>query len=189
MLSFLFLNMGNYFGQSRVQNLSAIQFKQSILINFIISSGNDCAGYQIQRSTDSVNFDILYDYSGICGNQPEAQPISFTDEVPVKNAINYYRVLIPPADYSRITSVIFSDISEKGYLLYSNPVIQNLVILSNSSKGKLTLYNQTGNFINEYTPNENGLYIEDLSSLQSGIYYFIIQSNVGKNINGKILKQ
>lgn len=189
LFSFLILFAFNSNAQSRVQNLSAIQYKQIVQINFSITSGNNCTGYQIQRSTDSLNFDILYDYAGICGNQPEAQRISFTDEVPVKNAVNYYRILIPPADYSTITSIVFSDISEKGYLLYSNPVNQTLSILSNSDKGKLTLYNQTGCFMNEYTPDENGLYREDLSAFPNGLFYFIIQSNIGKNISGKFIKQ
>lgn len=189
LLPFLILNTLNSYAQSRVQNLSATHYKQNILISFIITSGNDCTGYQIQRSIDSLNFDLLYDYSGICGNQPQAQSISFTDEVPVKNAINYYRVLIPPSDYSRITSVVYTDISEKGYLLYSNPVVQKLSLLSISEKTKLTIYNQTGCLVKEYSPDENGLYIEDLSTLPNGLFYFIIQSNIGKNISGKFIKQ
>lgn len=189
LLSILFLFTVNSHAQSRVQNLSATQYKQSVLINFIITPGNDCVGYQIQRSTDSINFDVLYDYSGICGNQPEAQSIAFTDEVPVKNAVNYYRILIPPADYSKITSIVFSDISEKGYLLYSNPITNNFILLSNSNKGELTIFNQTGCLIKEYTPDENGLYKEDFSAFPNGLYYFIIQSAIGKDVSGKLIKQ
>lgn len=177
----------NSIAQSRIQELTATQFKQSILINFIITSGSSCSGYQIQRSKDSVNFEILYDYSAVCGELTKPQLISFTDDSPLKNTINYYRVFIPPSDYSNIKSVVFSDISEKGYLLYTNPVSQNLIILGNSKNGKLKIYNQTGNIVNESISNEDGLFNEDPSSWPKGLYYFAIETNIGMNVGGKFI--
>ena len=189
LVAICFLACHSSFAQSRVQQLSAAQYKQNILISFIISRGNACSGYQIQRSSDSINFDVIYDYRGICGELTNPQNISYTDETPLKNAVNYYRVMIPPADYSIIVSVIFSDISEKGYLLYSNPVTQTLQILSSSSNGKLKIYNQRGSFVKEYFPNANGLYREDVSSFTAGLFYFVIENNVGKNSSGKFIKE
>lgn len=187
--SISFLASVNSIAQSRVQELTAVQYKQNVLISFIITSGNSCTGYQIQRSNDSFNFEIVYDYSAICGELTKPQSISFTDDRPLKNSVNYYRIFIPPADYSKITSVVFSDISEKGYLLYSNPITQNLVLLCNSANGKLKIYNQTGNLIKEFISNEDGLFNEDLSSWPKGLFYFIIETNVGKNVGGKFIKE
>ena len=97
-------------------------------------------------------------------------------------------MLIPPADYSKIVSVFFSDISENGYLLYSNPVSQNLKILSNSTGGKLKIYNQLGHLVKEFIANEAGLFNEDISAFAGGLFYFEIEITVGKNLRGKFIK-
>ena len=179
----------NLISQSRIEELNAANYKQSIVVSWLISAGNSCTGYQIQRSGDSLNFEVLFDFSGICGELTKAQSISFIDEKPLINAINYYRVLIPPADYSKITSILFSDISEKGYLLFENPVNQNLALLSSSKNGKLKIYDQTGNLIKEFSSNEGGLFNENVSELSSGLFYFKIESDIGKDIDGKFIKQ
>lgn len=180
---------GYSIAQSRIQDLTVIPYNQSVLVNFIITAGNACSGYQIQRSKDSLNFYVLYDYSGICGELSKAQSISFTDTEPLKNTKSYYRILIPQDDYSIIVSGIFYDVAETGYLLFSNPISRNLVLLSNSSQGKLTIYNQQGVKVKEYNPNDDGLYYEDISSFSNGLYYFIIESFVGLPVNGKFIKE
>lgn len=176
------------FSQSRAQELKVIQYKQSVVVNYIITAGSSCSGYQIQRSTDTTNFETIYDYSGICGELAKSQTITFTDENPKKNAINYYRVFIPPTDYSKITSVIYNDISEKGYILYENP-IGDLLKMVSLTKSKLKIFNQTGGLVKEILSNEDGSYSEDTSSLDSGLYYFSIEPATGQSIVGKFIKK
>ncbi|MBC7696447.1 MAG: T9SS type A sorting domain-containing protein [Burkholderiales bacterium] len=159
-----------------------------MLISFIITPGSSCTGYQIQRSSDSVNFEILYDYNAICGDLTKPQNIFFTDEKPLKNSFNYYRIFIPPQDYSNITSVIFNDISENGYLLYNNPISETLLLLGNS-KGALQIYNQNGKLLNTFFSNEEGLFKEESISWPAGLFYFKIETNIGKNIGGKFIKR
>jgi hypothetical protein len=173
--------------QSRIQELHATQYKQQVIINYLISAGNACSGYQVQRSADTVNFKPIYDYSGICGELTKAQSITFTDEDPQKNTVNYYRILIPPSDHSKVVSVVYNDISEKGYLISENPISDHLKLIS-SATSKLKIYNQTGNVIREIFSNENGLYNEDVSSLEAGMYYFEIEPAIGQKIVGKFVK-
>lgn len=175
--------------QSRVQELTATQFKQNVIIRFVISPGNSCSGYQIQRSNDSLNFEVLYDYVGICGELNKPQTITYTDKSPLKNVVNYYRILIPPSDFSNIVSVFYHDISENGYLLFSNPITKTLLLQSNFENGKLKIYNQKGGLVKEYFPNENGIYSEDISSLPGGLYYFIIETDNKKTTSGKFIKE
>ena len=68
------------YAQSRILELSATPFNQNVVINYLISAGNSCAGYQIYRSTDSVNFDLIHDYSGICGETTKTQSVTFKDK-------------------------------------------------------------------------------------------------------------
>ena len=175
--------------QSRVQALTATQHNQNIIINYLISAGNTCSGYQILKSNDSLNFNVIYDYSGICGESSKAQNITFSDEYPEKNKKNYYKVLILPSDYSAAISVFFIDFSEKGYLLLQNPITDYLSILSGTNSNVLKIYNQKGDLIQSLTPNEQGLYQKDISSLGSGIYYFVIESSKGNPLHGKFIKE
>ena len=184
----VFINHSVLIAQSRVQELTSTQYKKSIFLNFIITSGSTCSGYQIQHSLDSINFELLFDYYGICGEQTKSQSFSFIDENPVKNAKNYYRVFIPPNDYSKINAITYFDLSDNGYLLFNNPVNDNLTIMSSNTNSLLKIFNQTGSLVKAIYPNENGLYNEDVSSLESGLYLFFIESNQGKNITGKFLK-
>ncbi len=179
----------NTYAQSRIQALTATQYNQNVIISYLISAGNTCSGYQILKSNDSLNFNVIYDYAGICGESSKAQNITFSDEYPEKNKKNYYKILIQPSDYSDAISVFFVDFSEQGYLLMQNPITTNLSILSNSDSSILKIYNQTGNLIQSLTPNEKGLYQEDISSLGSGIYYFAIENAKGKPLHGKFIKE
>ena len=187
-LGLVYLNHLKLSAQSRVQELTSTQYKKSIFLNFIITSGSTCSGYQIQHSLDSINFELLFDYYGVCGEQTKSQSFSFVDENPVKNAKNYYRVFIPPNDYSKINTISYFDLSDNGYLLFNNPVNKNLIILSNNTNSLMKIFNQTGSLVKAIYSNENGLYDEDISSLEGGLYLFFIESSQGKNITGKFLK-
>ena len=175
--------------QTRIQELSAIQYNQNIIISFLISAGNSCAGYQILRSNDSLNFEVIYDYAGICGESTKSQNITFTDETPQKNRKNYYKVLIQPSDYSHAISVFYTYLTEKGYLLMQNPISHNLSLLSEPNSGNLKIYNQIGKLTLSLTPNEQGLYHEDISCLGNGIYYFTLENAKGKPLHGKFIKE
>lgn len=179
----------NSYAQSRIQELTATQYNQNVVISYFISAGNTCSGYQILKSNDSLNFNVVYDYAGICGESSKAQNITFSDESPEKNKKNYYKVLIQPSDYSDVISIFFVDFSEKGYILMQNPITNNLSILSNSNSSVLKIYNQTGNLIQSHTPNQQGLYQEDVSSLGCGMYYFMIENAKGKPLQGKFIKE
>lgn len=182
----IFLNSNS---QTRIQELSAQQYNQNIVVRYLIIAGNSCAGYQILRSNDSLNFDVIYDYAGICGESSKSQSITFTDESPQKNSKNYYKVLIQPFDYSNVISVFYTDLSEQGYLLLQNPITDNLSLLSNLNSGILKIYNQTGKLTLSISPNKQGLYHKDISWLGNGIYYFILENAKGKPLHGKFIKE
>jgi hypothetical protein len=184
-ISFISTGIG---AQSRIQEPGATQYKHSIIINFLISKGSSCTGYQIQRSQDTSHFEAIYDYSGVCGELSKDQAITFADEHPQKNTVNYYRVLIPPSDHSMIISVAYSDISEQGYIIHENPVGDQLQLTS-LTKGTLKIYNQTGRLVIEIISNEDGPFTKNVSSLDSGLYYFVIEPAVGRSLAGKFVKK
>ena len=161
-----------------------------VYLNWVITSGRTCDGTRIFRSTDSLSFTQIGDIQGICGSESSPQPFSFTDENPVKNQTNYYRLELGNIGYSDIVAIIMYDFGNRGYLIKPNPVTDKAEILFTNPKREqhqLTLYDQRGNFISAELSNEN--YFTFYSSgLSAGVYLFFI-SNVDKPniISGKII--
>jgi hypothetical protein len=175
--------------QSRIQELNVTQLNQRVVASFLITAGNSCSGYQILRSIDSLNFSVISEYSGICGENSKAQSVTFSDESPEKNKINYYKILIEPTDFSDIASIFYTDISENGYLILQNPITDKLSILGSINSKTMKIYGKTGTHVCTILPDENGFYQNNISFLDAGIYYFIIESNVSKPLRGKFIKQ
>lgn len=172
--------------QSRIQNLNAVQYKNNIQINCVIGTGNPCAGYRIERSYDSYYFETIYEFGGICGDLEKEQRISYTDQNPIKNATNYYRVIIPPSDYSSIVASSYIEFPESGYLLLQNPVTDTFILYTNQQgPSTITLYNQQGHKVLEFKETLEGMFKEDVSDLPVGLYYFSVEN---KKIRGKFLK-
>ena len=173
--------------QSRVKNLTLIQFKEFVYIDFTISKGNSCTGYKIQQSSDSTNFNTIYEFIGVCGELTKDQNISYTHNNPSKNIKNYYRIFIPPADYSEIKSIDVTSIPIEGYILYANP-FTNLLKIKTVKNSTILIFNSIGEKLIEYSSDNNGLITQDISSIQNGLYFFLIKDENNKYLIGKFIK-
>ena len=71
-----------------------------VSVKFTISKGAQCAGYRIWQGVDSVNFKLVYNYPGICGDLNVSQDISYFHETPNINQINYYKAELFPVEFS-----------------------------------------------------------------------------------------
>ena len=60
-----------------------------VLLAWTIKSGNVCNGIQIYRSPteDSLNFELIEDIQGVCGDLSSPVTYTFTDEHPKQNQI------------------------------------------------------------------------------------------------------
>ena len=171
--------------QTRVDNFNLYQYKEQVLLSFEITAGASCSGYEIQHSSDSVYFVSAYNYIGVCGSTNKNQPYSYTHTTAVVNATNYYRVLIPPSDYSSIKSIEIK--SKVGFVVTNNPVKKYLNIFINTGNF-LEVYNGQGHKVADFKASEDGLVDADVSDLSQGIYYFIVYDNQGQIFKNKFLK-
>lgn len=173
--------------QSRVKNLTLLQFKEYIYIDFTITKGNTCSGFKILQSNDSINFNTIHEFIGVCGELTKEQNISYTHDNPSKNIKNYYRVFIPPSDYSEIKSIDVTSIPIEGYLIYANP-FSNLLKIKTTKNSTILLFNSKGEKLIEYSSDTNGLITEDISSLENGLYFFLIKDENDKFLKGEFIK-
>lgn len=184
---FIALHCGAVFAQSRINQFTAIQYKEQVQIGFIITPGQSCTGYQIQRSDNLTDFETLYDFSGICGDAVKPQNISYTDSSPLKTTL-YYRAFIPPGDYSEIITVNYLDFADAGYILFSNPVSDIFNVRVNSHECVIELFNTAGEKVTEFTSDPNGLFTKNLSDIPGGLYHFLIKTAEGRYLRGRFIK-
>lgn len=121
-------------------------------------------GFEIQRSTDALNFETLDFIEGV-GNSNTIQSYIYFDRNP--KSINYYRLKQIDFDgkfeYSKIISTKSNIESE--VLVYPNPFESNLTFSENVTNVKL--FNSKGELIQE------GLNL-NVENISTGIYYLHI---------------
>lgn len=163
-----------------------------VYLNWSIIAGSTCNGIQIYRSTDSISFSQIGEIAGVCGSVGFEQPYDFTDNNPVKNKVNYYRLELGNQGFSQILSVEIIDIESNGYQIRPHPANSETVIyFDNNTKQEqqLTLYNMNGIVVFTTITNEDFFQL-NTSLLQSGLYLFTISlSGNLPTAQGKLLVQ
>jgi len=182
------------FGQKHpiLANFSISEFKCDVFLRWSILAGSSCDGIQIYRSTDSINYTEIGSINGICGSVEYEQPYDFTDNNPVKNKINYYRLELGLQGFSQIVSVEIFEIETNGYQIRPHPANNETKIYFNNNKRqeqRFILYNNNGIEVFTTTTNDNFLELNTVL-LQSGIYFFKISDSANTPIaQGKLLVQ
>jgi hypothetical protein len=162
----------------RIQNFNVFAVNGSVGIKFTVSKGTQCNGYTIWHSLDSINFNVIYSYPGICGNTSADQDFSYTHTSPGVNVVNYYKIELPGVETSPVQRVYLTTTPQASLLMYPNPIVNEYDVLylkifnANNLRVVGFLYNQFGKpmrtldittkvdlanlYINDL---ENGLYV------------------------------
>ena len=175
-----------------LDNFSVFENNGKAFLNWTITSGSTCNGIQIFRSSDNMNFIQVGEIIGICGSSSSPTPYNFTDDNPVKNSINYYRLELGSNGSSEILSIEIIDIASGGFQIRPNPVSAEAKVYFDNNKKQehqLTLYNLNGVSVFTTTTKED-FFLLDSVLLQSGIYLFTISTNGNlPTAQGKLLVQ
>jgi hypothetical protein len=163
-----------------------------VYLSWSIIAGSSCNGIQIYRSIDSINFSQIGNIPGVCGSVDFIQPFDFTDNDPVKNKVNYYRLELGNQDFSQIVSIEIIDISSNGYQIRPQPATDEVTIYFNNETKQeqyFKLYNLNG--IEVFTARTKENFIQfNTAFLQSGLFLFTISvSESQSNVKGKLLVQ
>ena len=173
-----------------VSNFIGMQYKDSVLLSFIMNKGYSCNGINIERSEDSINFYLIGDIQGICGNPDFDVAFQFIDQSPVPNAENYYRLDFGNLGYSEIVRVRFTKFNIAGFLFFPNPCKENCSLYFENPKNaevEFLLFHISGKLIEQKI--QRGVQIEIPSEkLSKGIYYYRLLKNDDINIAGKFVK-
>jgi len=177
--------------QDSIFSLFNVEQENNKVVVFItINGGIQCAGLQVQRSTDSINFLQIYEFPGICGSPGADESYVYVDDSPVKNAINYYRLEVGNLGIvSDQKSVFFQYFESYKLLITPNPCEECTVRFPNDKREKvrIQLFSIDGKFLMEEETTNNFYSLKNFD-LQGSIFLVSILYENGKNITGKILK-
>ncbi len=178
------------YAQSVVTGFRLQQVGNTVKIEFIIPGGVTCNGMDILRSTDSVNFDVALSIAGVCGSTSDDVFYLFTDENPVLNSDNYYRVELKQIGYSSILKIHVIDQTFKASV-FPNPSKAVAHIYFSPDYGRtadLSLFSLEGKMLMQIQEAPNSFYMS-VEFLENGMYYLQLLTNEQKKLMVILIKQ
>lgn len=172
-----------------LENFTATQNGGKVYLSWTITSGSTCNGIDILRSTDSISFNSISNIAGTCGSLTVAVTYQFTDNNPIKNKTNYYRLDLGGNGSSEILAVEIIDVSN-GYQLRPHPVKDYGKLFfqkASNTAHLLIVYNPSAGIELQQTTTNN--YFEIFpKQLNPGMYFFTIVAAGGISlVKGKII--
>ncbi|MBK9637294.1 MAG: hypothetical protein IPO63_05605 [Bacteroidetes bacterium] len=166
------------------------QEDNKVVVFITINGGIQCSGLQVQRSTDSINFMMIYEFPGICGSPGADESYVYVDDSPVKNAVNYNRLEVGNLGIvSDPKSVFFQYFEGDKLLITPNPCEECTIRFPNEQREKvrIQLSSIDGKFLMEEETTNNFYSLNDFY-LQGSIFLVSIFYENGEKITGKALK-
>ncbi len=153
---YIFLTFLLYFtvcdaqSDSIFNHFKVVQEQDQAIIIFTVKGGVQCSGVRIQHSTDSIAFNSIYEFPGVCGSPAGDETYTYTHDNPVKNKINYYRLEVGNLGiYSDTVSYFYYYTGAGKLLITPNPCTRCEIHLPQLKGDNYTimLFNNTGNLL------------------------------------------
>ncbi len=184
-----FQDCGNIILPVKLLTFSGSYRNNNTLLNWVAENQADLSYYEIERSTDGVNFISLNSKQAEGGNA--RQQYYYNDDLSsVNGTVFYYRLRMADMDghytYSMVIMIRRDQLSINGLSIVPNPVVSNgsvNVRLTAQAPGMiaLRLIDMTGRVIltqqNNITEGINSISINHIELLQSGTYMVQVINN------------
>ena len=186
-VGFLFFLLSTHIFAQRILNFKIFQVNQAVFLNFILSKGSSCNGFNVLHSTDSVNFKVIHEDPTICGTSNADEAKNWTHANPIINQLNYYKIQLNPGEMSSVNRIFVNQTNKPNIVLFPNPISTDHDFLTIKILGTESLafdgfiYNQFGNYVlkieNQSTISSSTIKINELSN---GLY--LIKLTDGYNL-------
>lgn len=186
-VGFLFFLLSTHIFAQRILNFKIFQVNQAVFLNFILSKGSSCNGFNVLHSTDSVNFKVIHEDPTICGTSNADEAKNWTHVNPIINQLNYYKIQLNPGEMSPVNRIFVNQTNKPNIVLFPNPISTDIDLLTIKILGTESLqfdgfiYNQFGNYVlkieNQSTISNSTIKIHELSN---GLY--LIKLTDGYNL-------
>lgn len=175
--------------QTVVESFYVTQIDSTAQVSWTIGPGNTCSDLMIQYSTDSITFNTIYEYPGICGNTNSSQSYSWVHVNPGCGARTFYRVASLTEGPLANVSADFVCFGKTGLLATYNQLTGSIVIGANIPSGEVwsfTLYDLYGHLILVTDLSEYSTTVV-WNQQHSGIYLYEVVDGQGESRNGHLL--
>ena len=186
-VGFLFFLLSTHIFAQRILNFKIFQVDQAVFLNFILSKGSSCNGFNVLHSTDSVNFKVIHEDPTICGTSNADEAKNWMHANPIINQLNYYKIQLNPGEMSPVNRIFVNQTNKPNIVLFPNPISTDIDLLTIKIPGTESLefdgfiYNQFGNYVlkieNQSTISNSTIKIHELSN---GLY--LIKLTDGYNL-------
>jgi len=183
----LFFLLSTHIFAQRILNFKIFQVNQAVFLNFILSKGSSCNGFNVLHSSDSVNFKIIHEDPTICGTSNADEAKNWTHANPIINQLNYYKIQLNPSEMSPVNRIFVNQTNKPNIVLFPNPISTDIDLLTIKILGTESLafdgfiYNQFGNYVlkieKQSTISNSTIKINELSN---GLY--LIKLTDGYNL-------
>ncbi|MBU2649391.1 MAG: T9SS type A sorting domain-containing protein [Bacteroidetes bacterium] len=180
------------FSQEADQFLSgffAVQNDEGIFLRWTIQAGNTCDGTRIQRFKEGTGFENIGEIPGVCGSPDISVSYDFTDNEPLPNKTNIYRLEMGALGNSSPITIDYYILGETGYLLQPNPVYGRSVLTFENPQNEnavLLLFDVSGRRVLELETQDNQFILER-EWLKNGFYLFNIFIEGQSIVSGKVV--
>lgn len=173
-------------------HFTASELSGKVMLNWQIVKGQTCNGIQIYRSVNGLEFVQIGEISGVCGSSLEAINYYFTDNNPVNNHENSYRLELGGYGNSEILRKEVLNVEGEGFQIRPHPVQNESKLYFKNSKNKLhsiNIYNAIGKMVGQMNTTQKFFEIKS-TSYQSGVYFFTLKNEEGELLtSGKLVIQ
>ena len=186
-VGFLFFLLSTHIFAQRILNFKIFQVNQAVFLNFILSKGSSCNGFNVLHSSDSVNFKVIHEDPTICGTSNADEAKNWTHANPIINQLNYYKIQLNPGEMSPVNRIFVNQTNKPNIVLFPNPISTDIDLLTIKILGTESfefdgfIYNQFGNYVlkieNQSTISNSTIKIHELSN---GLY--LIKLTDGYNL-------
>lgn len=156
-----------------VKDIFIQQRTDHVYLQWTIKEGRTCNDIHIERSSDGLYFERIGLISGVCGSSDSDVVFFFTDEEPVKNKINYYRLELGSQGYTTTFQINTRIIDN--YFILQNPVKESLNILfAEGSLRSIEIYDTGGKRLYTQQITDQDITIT-VDHLQAGVYIIVFR--------------
>ncbi len=175
-------------GDGYLANFSGNSYKNSALLQWTTKIGFSCSDIKIEHSLDSLKFESIYTWPGICG--ATSQEIDYTYQVPSLATGIYHYFKLNMGFYGTSSFIkVFVPLAVKTALVVPNPATFESKIVYNLESGesaKIEIYNSHGDTVFSMMETfENNIELKNLG-LPNGLYCYKIITN-SKIFSGKFI--
>ena len=183
-------NVGMTQENNRLTEFTADFVQGKSVLHWTVRAGNQCEDIEIEHSSDSIHFENIGLYAGICGNTNTDESYTYTHDSPIPNRTNYYRLNLGIYGYSSVQKIQDISLNQKGYLLIANPSSTSLTLFfdnTNRAKHTLFLFDSKGKLVNAVMGITEGSVQIQRQAMENGIYFFSIYDNERKRYSGNFV--